>query len=100
MPCRQWLFLLLIESDHRYPARRFVDCTEPSKSSVIRGRKSGAIRVRFHQAADEVCWRISYLPPLASVWPEIVLSFAFSLEKIAEYVPEDGPFFVLLRIEA
>jgi hypothetical protein len=89
-----------MESDHRYPARRFVDCTEPSKSSVIRGRKSDAIRVRLHQAAVEVCWRISYLPPLASVWPEIVLSFAFSLGKIAEYVPEDGPVFVLFRIEA
>ncbi len=48
-------FLLLTESDHRHPARRFVDCTEPSKSSVVRGRKSDAIRVLFHQAADEVC---------------------------------------------
>ena len=67
---------------------------------MIRGRKSDAIRMPFHRAADEVCRRISYPPPLASDWPEIVLSFAFSLEEIAEYVPEDGPVFVLLRIEA
>ena len=37
---------------------------------------------------------------LAGVWPTLVLRFAFSLEKIAEYVPEDSPVFVLLRIEA
>ncbi len=32
-------------------------------------------------------------------WQEIVLSFAFALGKIAEYVPENDPIFVYLRIE-